>query len=93
MPQEIFLSAPCPFPGEIEIPEKPTDKAWPAILGIILRAAYAVGVLVYVAFYTSDFTLFQKLAVLLVAFIVYAAAKAIIHVAWPGSRRMKYRWL
>ena len=76
----------------METPEKPKNRARFAILGIILRAAYAIGVLVYVAFYTGDFTLFQKAVVLLVAFIIYESAKAIVHLVRPGSRRMKYGW-
>ncbi len=77
---------------EMESPEKASSAAWPAVLGIILRAAYAVGVLVYIAFYTGNFTFFQKLVVLLVAFIVYGTVKAIIHVVRPDRRRIKYSW-
>lgn len=44
---------------------------WGKALSIILRAAYAIGVLVYVAFYTEGFSLFQEVVVLLVAIIVY----------------------
>ena len=80
------------FRAEMETPEKPMDKPWLAGLGIILRAAYAVGVLVYVAFYANDFTFFQKLVLLLIAFIIYAAAKAIIHTIRPGHGRMRYGW-
>ncbi len=76
----------------METPEKPVYTAWLAVLGIVLRAAYAVGVLVYVAFYTGNFILFQKLVVLLVALIIYGAARGIIHVVRPGRRRIKYGW-
>ncbi len=76
----------------METPEKPVYMAWLAVLGIVLRAAYAVGVLVYVAFYTGNFSFFQKLVVLLVALIIYGAARGIIHAVWPGRRRIKYGW-
>ena len=67
-------------------------ETWTRILGIFLRTAYAIGVLVYVAFYTDGFTLFQKLVVLLVAFIVYEAAKGIIRLVRPGHTRPRYGW-
>ncbi len=76
----------------METAEKSKDRIWLAVLGIVLRMAYAIGVLVYVAFYTDTFSLFQKLAVLLVALIIYEAAKAIVHAAWPSSRRMRSGW-
>ncbi len=58
---------------------------WGKALSIILRAAYAIGVLVYVAFYTEGFSLFQEVVVLLVAIIVYGAAESIIRIT-RGSR-------
>ncbi len=76
----------------METPEGTGETAWVKVFGLALRAAYAVGVLVYVGFYTEDFTLFQKLVVLLIAFIVYQAGKAIVHVASPGRRRIRYGW-
>ncbi len=76
----------------METPDKTEGTPWIRVLGLALRAAYAIGVLVYVGFYTEDFTTFQKLVVLLVAFIVYQAAKGIVHVARPGHRRSRYGW-
>jgi hypothetical protein len=64
-----------------------------AVVGIIVRTAYVVGVLYYVAFTAADFSLLQKLVVLLIAGIIYGAAKAIVHVAWPGRRRSTWGWL
>ncbi len=60
---------------------------------IIAKAAYAIAVLVYVAFYASGFTTFQKVVVLLVAIILYWTVKAIIHVVRPGHRRGRFGWL
>ncbi len=76
----------------METPEGTGENAWVKVFGLALRAAYGVGVLVYVGFYTEDFTLFQKLVVLLIAFIVYQAGKAIVHVASPGRRGIRYGW-
>ncbi len=71
----------------------PKGVSWLAIVGIIAKSAYVIGVLYYVAFTASDFDLFQKLVVLLIAAILYGAAKAIVHVAWPGRRRSPWGWL
>ncbi|OLD04878.1 MAG: hypothetical protein AUJ07_02605 [Crenarchaeota archaeon 13_1_40CM_3_53_5] len=73
--------------------EKPEGVRWMAIFGIIVRTAYVVGVLYYVAFTASGFDAFQKLVVLIIAAIIYGAASAIIHVAWPGRRRRAWSWL
>ncbi len=54
------------------------------VLSIILRSAYAIGVLVYFAFYTSQFGLFQKIVVLLVALIISGAAESIVRISWHG---------
>lgn len=53
-------------------------RVWTRVLSITARAAFAIAVLIYVAFYTEDFTLFQKLVVLLVAVILYGAAESIV---------------
>ncbi len=57
---------------------------WGKALSIILRAAYAIGVLVYVAFYTEGFSLFQKVVVLFVALIIFSAAESIVRVSRHG---------
>ncbi len=80
-------------PGKLDTPEKAIRSVSLAILAIIVRAAYAIGVLVYVAFYTSDFTTFQKGAVLLVAITLYWTVRAIIHVVLSGRRRGMFGWL
>lgn len=54
------------------------------VLSIILRSAYAIGVLIYVAFYTSQFTPFQKAVVLLVALIIFGAAESIVRISRHG---------
>ncbi len=54
------------------------------VLSIILRSAYAIGVLVYVAFYTGQFTLFQKVVVLFVALIIFGAVESVVRVSRHG---------
>ena len=66
--------------------DNPKRDSWLANVGIIAKSAYVIGVPYYVAFTASDFTLFQKLVVLLIAAILYGAARAIVHVAGPGRR-------
>ncbi len=70
--------------------EDPTRWVWRKVLSIVLRTAYAVGVLIYVTFYTNGFTLFQKLVVLLVAIIIYGATESIVRV-FRGGR--SHWWL
>ncbi len=90
--KKYLLLPMVPFEIWMETPEKREETAGIRVLELALRAAYAIGVLVYVGFYAEDFTLFQKLVVLLVAIVVYQAAKAIVRVARPGHRRFRYGW-
>ena len=72
--------------------ESSRGRVWTRVLSIIVRSAFAVAVLIYVAFYTGDFTLFQKLVVLLVAIIVYGAAESIVRVIRGGRGGMMHGW-
>ncbi len=62
---------------------------WEKVLGIVLNTIFAVAVLVYVAFYTESFNSFQKIVVLLVALIVYAAARALLRIAFHARRTIR----
>ena len=56
----------------------------------ILVAAFALaGSLAYVAFYADGFTLFQKIAVVLIASILGAAGISIVWVAWAVHPRVQ----
>jgi hypothetical protein len=68
----------------MEAMERPNRRVLGKVLSIVLRSAYAIGVLVYVAFYTNNFSDFQKIVVLLVALIIYGAAESILRVARGG---------
>ncbi len=62
---------------------------WEKIVGILVNTIFAVGVLVYVAFYTQGFDDFQKIVVLLVALIIYAAARALLRIAFHNRRTLR----
>lgn len=59
---------------------------WRIIGTIITLTAFLVGSLIYVGFYAVDFTLGQKVIVVLVALILAVAALAIIWVSFAGRR-------
>lgn len=65
---------------------------WRIVFTILTVATFLIGSLVYVAFYTSEYTLFQKVAVVLIALIVAFAAISIVWVTWAGRRGMM-RWM
>jgi uncharacterized protein YacL len=53
---------------------------------IIVLAAFLVGSLITVGFYTTDYTLFQKIVVVLVALIIATTAISVMWVTWAGRR-------
>lgn len=56
------------------------------ILTILVLASFLAGSLYYVAFYTEGYSLFQKVAVILIALIVAVAAVSIVWVVWAAKR-------
>jgi uncharacterized membrane protein YdbT with pleckstrin-like domain len=59
---------------------------WRIIGTILTLTAFLVGTLIYVGFYTDGYSLFQKIVVFLVGFILAIAVVAIMWVAWAGRR-------
>jgi hypothetical protein len=53
---------------------------------ILIFTAFLVGSLIYVGFYTSGYSLFQRIVVVLVALILAIATIAIMWVSWAGRR-------
>ncbi len=53
---------------------------------ILVFTAFLVGSLIYVGFYTSGYSLFQRIVVVLVALILAIATVAIMWVSWAGRR-------
>jgi len=62
---------------------------WEKVVGIVVNTIFAVGILVYVAFYTEGFDNFQKIVVLLVTLIIYAAARALLRIAFHNRRTLR----
>ena len=65
-----------------------TGLVWRIIVTIIALSGFLAGSLVYVAFYTSGYSPFQKFVVVLVAFIISATIVSIAWVTWAGRRGM-----
>lgn len=66
---------------------------WRIVATILTLTAFLVGTLIFVGFYTDGYTLFQKIVVFLVGFILSIAAVSIIWVAWAGRRGwMRGKW-
>ena len=53
---------------------------------ILVFTAFLVGSLIYVGFYAGSYDLFQKIIVVLVAFILAIATVAIMWISWAGRR-------
>ena len=66
---------------------------WRIVATIATLTAFLVGTLIFVGFYTESYTLFQKIVVFLVGFILSIAAVSIMWVAWAGRRGwMRGKW-
>ena len=65
-----------------------TGLVWRIIVTIITLAGFLAGSLDYVAFYTSGFSLFQRVVVVLVAFIISVTIVSIAWLTWAGRRGM-----
>ena len=84
------------FQMEKEANQMPRGLMARAVLSIVTLAAFLVGSLIFVGFYTSGYDLFQKIVVVLVAMIIAIAALAILWITytgrWAGRRGMMGRW-
>ena len=84
------------FQMEKEVNQMPRVLMARAVASIVTLAAFLAGSLIFVGFYTSDYDLFQKIVVVLVAMIIAIAALAILWITyagrWAGRRGMMGRW-
>ena len=53
---------------------------------MLIPAILCICVLVYVAFYAAGYTLFQKVAVVIIAMIVIGVAEALFWMLWAAKR-------
>ncbi len=58
------------------------------IFTILTLAAFLAGSLIYVAFFTGGFSVFQKVVVVLVALIISVTLVSVAWVTWAGRRGM-----
>ena len=62
------------------------EMVWMSALSALIPAILLIGALVYVAFYATGYSLFQKVVIVIIALIVMAAAEALLWLAWAGSK-------
>ncbi len=76
-----------------QVDKTTSGMIWRIVATILVFTAFLVGSLIYVGFYAGSYDLFQKIIVVLVAFILAIATVAIMWVAWAGRRGwMRGRW-
>lgn len=59
---------------------------WRIVGTIVLATVFLVGSLIYVGFYTSGYSLGQRIIVVLVAFVLAIAAISIMWLTWANRR-------
>lgn len=64
------------------------EMVWMSALSALIPAILLIGALVYVAFYSTGYSIFQKIVIVIIALIVVAVAEALLWLAWAGSRGM-----
>jgi len=62
------------------------DIVWMSVISTLIPAVLLIGALVYVAFYASGYSLFQKIVVVIISLIVICVAEALIWMVWAGKR-------
>jgi membrane protease YdiL (CAAX protease family) len=76
-----------------QVEKSASGMMWRIVGTILVFTAFLVGSLIYVGFYAGSYDLFQKIIVVLVAFILAIATVAIMWVSWAGRRGwMRSRW-
>ncbi|MDE1860961.1 MAG: hypothetical protein KGH72_04575 [Candidatus Micrarchaeota archaeon] len=68
----------------------PSEILWMSVVAILIPAVILIGALIYVAFYTSGYSLFQQIVIIIVALIVVAVAEAILWMAWAAKKGMMH---
>lgn len=60
------------------------------ILTIVIVAVFLAGSLLYVAFYSTGYTAFQKAVIIIVAFIAACALISILWVLWASAYKKHF---
>ncbi len=59
---------------------------WMSVISILIPAMLLIGSLIYVAFYAAGYGIFQKIVIIIVAFIVIGVAEALLWMIWAGRK-------
>ena len=60
----------------------PEGWVWKTVLTVIILTIFLVGSLIYVGFYAIDYSLFQKIVVVIVSLIISFAIIAVLWIIW-----------
>lgn len=61
---------------------------WMSVLSVLIPAVILIAALVYVAFYAGGYSVFQKIVVVVIAFIAVMVAEALLWMGWAGRKGM-----
>ena len=64
------------------------EMVWMSAVSVLIPAILLILALVYVAFYASGYSLFQKVIIVIIALIVIAVAEALVWMGWAGRKGM-----
>jgi high-affinity Fe2+/Pb2+ permease len=79
--------------GMQQVEKTASGMTWRIVATILVFTAFLVGSLIYVGFYASSYDLFQKIIVVLIAFILATATVAIMWLSWAGRKGwIRGRW-
>lgn len=59
-----------------------------SIISTLIPAVLLIGALVYVAFYATGYSIFQKVVIVIIAMIVVGVAEALLWMVWAGKKGM-----
>ena len=62
------------------------------VTSVLIPAILMIGALVWIAFYASGYSLFQKIVIAVIALIVICTAESLLWMAWAGKKGMGY-WM
>ena len=58
------------------------------IVSVLIPSILLIVALVWVAFYSTGYSLFQKIVIAVIALIVIGAAEAVLWMVWTGKKGM-----
>lgn len=64
----------------------PKEILWMAVISVLIPAVVLIASLIYVAFYAGGFSLFQKIVVVVVGFVIIGLLEALVWLVWAGRK-------